>query len=142
MRVTMEQLVTSANEVLRVIEWRIQGLEAGNFANDVISDITLQQTSGILLCLKLLGLMPEEEEEKLQKRLMKAGRIKESPVLTQKQLIDYCNLHQPRWSCAACRHTKACNAYADKYFMVPADEEVVHPDRYTDEPIGGRDGEE
>ena len=53
--------------------------------------------------------------------------------MTQRELIDYCNT----WTgwCAECKHTNTCNKYREKYGEVPFWNEVLNPERYTEEEV-------
>ena len=55
--------------------------------------------------------------------------------VTNKQLIDYCNLQGKRCEGARCKYLTACDIYFDKYDRIPANEEKNHPENYTDDVI-------
>lgn len=55
-------------------------------------------------------------------------------VVTNKQLIDYCNL-QGKCEGARCKYLTACDIYFDKYDNIPGNEERKHPENYTDDVI-------
>lgn len=55
--------------------------------------------------------------------------------VTNKQLIDYCNLQGKRCEGARCKYLTACDIYFDKYDNIPGNEEQNHPENYTDDVI-------
>ena len=55
--------------------------------------------------------------------------------VTNRQLIDYCNLQGKRCESARCKYLTACDIYFDKYDNIPANEEENHPENYTNDII-------
>ena len=140
MKTRIEEMMMNINLVLGDVEEQIMNLETGKYENEDLRDEIRTMTDGQLIVLRKLGLITEEQEVQERKRIQPEAATTRKP-LTQKQLIDYCNLHQPRWLCGSCHFLGAeCKVFREKYGMIPMDEESLHPDRYTDEVLG--DGEE
>ena len=58
-------------------------------------------------------------------------------MMTQKELIDYCNSKPWHHCMNGCPYDeKECEAYCKKYNSdVPSSDDYFHPERYTDEEI-------
>lgn len=75
--------------------------------------------------------------EKDWKKFMDAGKaaLHKPYQVTNKDLTDFCNDMGGLCERNDCEYYKECNAYENIYGDIPFAEDILHPDRYTDEVI-------
>ena len=55
--------------------------------------------------------------------------------VTQRELIDFCNSQGPHCDAKQCKYAGVCDRYIAKFRDSPYEENVVHPERYTEKVI-------
>ena len=75
------------------------------------------------------GLEPADYYYELEKVEKERPKTK----VTNKEIIDYCNAQAPRCEGARCKYRDECDAYFEKYGVVPGNENINHPENYTED---------